>query len=251
MILKTGIEKFTNYYHRYIWLINIPFTFYFAISLNGIAKMKSEINIMQEVLIDQAGKNIVGSQKSYECASFIANKTHKRRSAYKAVKSPLQKVQDSGFIQSEDWLGEVENLENLFQEFLEVNETVFEFDRRELQWGNKYPAVRSYITSKYACQIINILYIKMHPGSSSCYLCSWFYPIVQKCGDDLLLYPNVIDACEPKYNEYWVNDVKLDKKIFRFKPAHRGLHSLNIEYKYLNYQGSPEVLSVRKDLLVH
>ena len=251
MISKTGMKDFTTLYYRYSWMINIPFVLYFAISLFQIGKMKSEVNIIQEILIDQAKNNVVNSQKNYENISFVSNKTKKKRSFYQSIQLPFQKVQSSDFIHSEDWLGEVSSLEMQIQELFNAKKSIFDFDRIELQWGNKYPAIKSYITSMYSTQIINFLYSKINSGWCGMYLCQWFYPVIQKYGDDLLLYPSVYNVCDPKYAELWVNGVQLEKGKYLFKPRSRGIHYLDIEYKYLHHSFSPEVLSVKKELFVN
>jgi len=251
MISKKGIQEFTTYYHRYSWLINLPFVIYFAISFFQIGKMKSEVKVIKEILVDQANKNVISSQDNYERISFTANKTKKKRNLYKSIQFPLQNVQNSNFIVSEDWLGEVSNLDNQIQELLGVKNTIFKFNRNELQWGNKYPAIKNYITSLYATEIINILYSQMNTGWCGMYLCKWFYPIIQKYGDDLLLYPSVYNVCDPKYDELWVNGIKLEKNKYLFKPTHQGLYTLDIEYKYLHQSFSPEIIRVKKELLVN
>ena len=251
MISKTGIQEFTSYYHRYSWLINIPFVIYFGISFFQIGKMKCEINLIQEVLVDQAFKNVANSQKSYENISFSANRYNWKRSLYQPIQIPLQKVQSSNFVLSEDWIGELSSLENQIQELCEVSETIFKYEEYQLQWGYKYPAIRSYISSKYATDMMSILYSYMYRGGSATYLCDWLYPIIQKYGDDLLLYASAYNKCSPTYSEFWVNGVKLEKNKYLFKPTHSGIHSLDIEYKYLHQEYSPEAINVKKELMVN
>lgn len=251
MKLISRIQEFTTIYHRYIWLLNIPFVLYFAITVYQIEKMKSEVEMIQEVLHDEADRNLEICKKNYETLSLKANQTYKKRRFYGSVKLPLQKVLNAGFYQSDDWLGEVDQLEKEVKELLNKDHKVFDISQRDLDWSEKYSAIKKYTTSKYGTQLINILNSKMYSAHCSMYLCSWLYPIIQQYGDDLLLYPAVHNACDPKYAEFWVNGIKLEDKKYRFAPAESGLHYIDIEYKYLHNGCIPEKISVTKELMVY
>ena len=80
-------------------------------------------------------------------------------------------------------------------------------------------------------------------------LCGYFYPIIQKFGDDYFLYPNVFDSCERKYSQIKVNGKEIENNKYSFYPSHRGMHFLDIEYTYL-FRGKEEFFRSRKGLLV-
>ena len=249
MIKTSRISEIIEFYHRYAWMINLLFVVYFGVGLAEIGRMKSEIKLIEATLESIVKESKITNQKLYSESSIAAQNHKKSIEFFHSIKEPLDFVQSAAFINAEDWRGEVDKIEKLFRKLLGMSTQVFFIDKKSLNYAEMYPFLKTYISSKYATQMISILLGKIYVSNCSYGMCGYFYPTIQKFGDDYFLYPYVLNSCERKYSEIRVNGNKIENNQYSFNPTHRGIHFLNIEYIDLS-NGHEEVFRARKGLLV-
>ena len=253
MIEKLRIHDIIGLYHQYSWVVNLPFIIYFGVVLVDIGRMKSEMKHMDIVFEKSFEESKILNQKIYKQYSYVVNLKLKNIDFYHSIKEPLDFVQSSEFVYAEDRKGEIDKVEKQVAKqvanMLYIKEITFETTHRDLNAAEKYPALRKYISSKYASQMISILASQMFTSNSCFSMCGYFYPIIQKYGDDYLLYPNGFESCKRKYSQIKINGNKIENNKYSFYPTHSGMHFLDIEYSYL-FRGKEEVFRSRKGLLV-
>lgn len=247
--------------HMYLWVIQIPFVFYFASTLAHIEGMNNEIEMMGEILDKEYENSRETVLALYRNSKRNALWNKKFIKLYNSAKDPMDFVLGPEFINSLDWENEIKNVKEEYVCLFKKSDRAYygwdsvkeykdalQIDPWIIQWSIKYPELRKQVANMYG-KNMTIMLASYLGTPCGMVMCPYFTPVIQErmCGS--YLYPRQYNACDNGKPHFKINGHSLDNNMYQFKPIHKGVHEINVEFEYM-YNGSMHTFRDRMRLQV-
>jgi len=258
MIPKENIEEITDLFKRNFWLVYIPFAIYFVSSVYDINQIKNDIDKIQLIVKNDANKKFDSLVSNFKQYSFLIKNRHQRDNLYEHINASITSLRLNEFEASIGWENEIEKIIAYNTGLLKRSMTYFENERTLIEVDqflfdvcSGFPELRGYFSYILAEYIVNIFKgISFGSSSSCCFNCAYFNPVLQRFGENYFVYSDLKNEYHSgRRAEIKVNGKRIWGNSYVFHPKRKGLHRLDIEYKFWGQHGL-QTLNFKKGLMV-